>query len=256
MPEVTSKTIGSVCTSTPGSGAVTTAWWRVPPAAIRAPASSPTAARSGPPVSTTAPVSIVPVLVSTPVTWPSATRSPVKAQRSRTSTPRCTERGGVRQDVARRVDVAVAGGVRRPDRRARREAGAAAVDLVAVPPLDVQAERALQGDPVLRGGDLRVGEARHQVALRDEPRVERVPVALAGVEVAAEEAQPDRGLGAALRPHHPGRAAAGAAAQRGGLDERDGPAGLGQEARGPRADRAASDDHDVHAAHGPDPGPD
>ena len=166
------------------------------------------------------------------------------------------ESGGVGQHVAGSIDVAVAGGVRRPARGARCEAGRAAVDLVAVPPLHVEPERALERDPVVRGRDLVVGEARHQVALGDEPGVEGVAVALGGVELPAEQPEPDRRLGAALRPHHAGGPAAGAAAEGVGLDQDDRAALLGEQARRPRADGATAHHDDVGPFHGTEPGPD
>ena len=55
-----SNTIGTSCTSKAGTGAVTTTWWRAPPAGIRPPAAAPTSASFGPPVSTTCSVSIGP----------------------------------------------------------------------------------------------------------------------------------------------------------------------------------------------------
>ena len=83
-----SNTIGTSCTSNAVTGAVTTTWWRAPPAGTLAPAVAPTSASFGPPVSTTRSVSMGPSEVSTPTTRPPAVRSPVNPQRSRTST-RC-----------------------------------------------------------------------------------------------------------------------------------------------------------------------
>ena len=69
--------------------------------------------------------------------------------------------------------------------------------------------------------DLVVGEARHEVALLDEARVERQQVALAAVEVARPHAEANGGLGAALGADHAGGAGAGALAERVRLDEDD-----------------------------------
>ena len=67
--------------------AVTTTWWRAPPAGMRTPAARPTAARVGPPVSTTRPVAISPPVVATPLTRSPSRSSPVKPVRSTTRTP-------------------------------------------------------------------------------------------------------------------------------------------------------------------------
>ena len=60
------------------------------------------------------------------------------------------ERGAVGEDVARRIQVPVAGGVGRSERASRRKAGPACIDIGGVEPLDVEAERALQRDALVR----------------------------------------------------------------------------------------------------------
>ena len=69
---------------------------------------------------------------------------------------------------------------------------------------------------------------------------------LAGVEVPAEEPEPDGRLGAALRPDHAGRPRAGAGAEGAPLDQDHvGEAGLAEEPRAPGADGAATHDDGV-----------
>ena len=63
-------------------------------------------------------------------------------------------------------------------------------------------------------GHLALGEARHEVALRDEAGVDPEPLPLPGVELPAEQPEPDRRLGAALGPHHAGRPGARTRAER------------------------------------------
>src|SRR4051794_17840622 len=158
------------------------------------------------------------------------------------------ERCGVGEHVARRVDVSVLGGVRRPERDTLRHPGGHGVESVRVEPLDVETEAALHRDALVRRGDLGDGEARHQIALRDEAGVEGVAVPLALVERLAPPAEAHRPLGAALRTNHAGSAAAGALAERGCLDEDDVVEALvAKEAGAPAADRAAADDHGVRA---------
>ena len=156
---------------------------------------------------------------------------------------------GVRQHVAGRVEIAVARGVGATPGHATGHGRVQVVELVGVHPAHVEAERLLHGDPRVGLGDLTLGEARHEVALRDEARVDAEPLLLAGVEVAAEQAEPDGRLGAALRPHHAGRARAGAGAEGALLDEHDvSEARLAQEPRTPRADRPAAHDDGVGGA--------
>ncbi len=112
------------------------------------------------------------------------------------------ERGGVRQHVSWCVDVAVARRVRGAHRDARRQTGVTRVDVVAAPPLDIEAEAALQSDAVMRLLHFGRCEARHQITLRDEAAVEWEPITAGEVEVLGLQTQSDRGLGAALRAHH------------------------------------------------------
>ena len=156
---------------------------------------------------------------------------------------------GVGEDVAGRVDVAVARGVGATQRLAAGHRRVERVELVGSDPAHVEAETLLHGDPVVRLADLALGEARHEIALGDEAGVDAEPLLLAGVEVAAEETEPDGGLGAALGPDHAGRAGAGTRAEGALLDEDDvGEPGLAQEPRAPRADRAATHDDGIGGA--------
>ena len=158
-------------------------WWRVPPAGMRgAPARRPTR-RAGSPVSTTRSVSI----------GPRRCRRRRRGRRGAQAGERAVlpdvdlcgdERCGVGQHVARRVDVAVARRVRRAHRDAGRQAGVRASSRRAGEPFDLRPRLA-----AARCGHApaapRLGEARHQITLRDEPAVEREPVAAGGVELLA-----------------------------------------------------------------------
>ena len=91
-----------------------------------------------------------------------------------------------------------------------------------------------------------VGEARQEVALRDETGVDAQQLLLAGIEVPAEHPQAHGRLGATLGSHHAGRARAGALAERLRLDQQDtGEASLFEEPGTPGADRPASDDDGI-----------
>ena len=164
---------------------------------------------------------------------------------------------GVGQHVAGRVDVPVARRVRTTQRHPRGKPGVSAVDVGTGKPLHGQPEPVLQCDPFLRRGHLGLGEARHQVALRDEATVQRIPIAAGRVELLAAQPQPDRRLGAALRPDHPRSPAAGAIAQGVRLQQHDmAGAPLGELHRRPRSDGAAADHDDVRtlsAGHSPRP---
>ena len=128
---------------------MTTTWCRVPPAGIRAPAVAPTSASCGPPVSTTRSVSIGPVRgVDADDT---AARGAQTGERAALPDVHAVrgERRGVGQHVAWRIDVAVARRIRRAERRARREAGLPIVDVRAGEPFHLEAQRALQRDPLV-----------------------------------------------------------------------------------------------------------
>jgi hypothetical protein len=123
------------------------------------------------------------------------------------------------------------------------------VELVGLDPAHVQSQGLLHGDPGPRVGHLALGEARHEVALGDEARVDPEPLPLPGVELPAEEAQPDRRLGATLGPHHARRAGARTRAERLPLDQDDVvEPGLAQEPRAPGAHRPATDDDGIRGA--------
>ena len=123
------------------------------------------------------------------------------------------------------------------------------VDVRTREPFHVEAEPPLQRDPVMGLLHLGVGEARHQVALRLEAAIQREAIAAGGVELLGGQAQPDRGFGPALRPHHAGGAAAGAVAE-GARLEQDHVfhAAFGEQDGRPRTDRSTADHHDVGAA--------
>ena len=107
-------------------------------------------------------------------------------------------------------------------------------------------ELVLQRDALVGLGDFGFGEARHQIALCDEPAVQRVTIAGGGVEGLAAKTQPDGRLGAALRANHARGAAAGAVTEGAGLEQHDvAGAAFGELNRRPGSDRAAADDHDV-----------
>ena len=174
----------------------------------------------------------------------------MKATPSRISTPRADQGRRVGEDVARRVDVAVTRRVRRAEGTPRRHGRVQLVELAAGratgrrgrAPAASRSGRA----PAVTSG---VGEAGHAVALLDEPGVQRRGSSRwRAVEVLGPHAQPDGGLGAALRAHHAGRAAARPLAERPRL-EQDDPLQPGppEEPRAPRADGAAADDHGVGA---------
>src|SRR5215218_6598888 len=121
--------------------------------------------------------------------------------------------GGVREDVARRVDVTVLRGIRRTESRAGTEQRVHGVDLVGLAPAHVETDPLLHRDPSLRVHDFLLGEARHEVALLHEARVDAEQVSLTAVELARVDAQANRDLGASLSTHHPGGAGAGALAE-------------------------------------------
>ena len=159
------------------------------------------------------------------------------------------ERRGVGQDVARRLEVAVTGGVRRPERLPGRHRRVHRVGLVTVDPAHLETNRLLHRDPRVCLLDLRLGEARHEVALLHEPGVDAEQVVLPEVELAAEEPEPDRGLGAALRAHHACRTRARALAQGVPLQQHHvTDSGAPQEPRGPRPDRPSADDDRIGTA--------
>ena len=82
---------------------------------------------------------------------------------------------------------------------------------------------------------------------------------LGGVEVAADQTEPDRRLRPALGADHPGRPGAGAGAERVPLEEHDvAEPGLAEEPRAPGADRPAAHDDGIGgprpgAGHAPEP---
>ena len=162
--------------------------------------------------------------------------------------------------VARRGQVAVVRAVRAAHGQARGHRRVQRVQLARLRPADVQAQLALHGHPLAGIRDIRRGEARDRVALRGEARVDPELGGLAQVEPPGPLAQQHGPLRAALGAHDARGAAAGALAE-GPLLQQDDPAhaGLAQEVRAPRADRAAAHHHGVRgvatARLGGGPGP-
>ena len=236
-----------------GGLSVTTTWWRAPPDGIRTPAAAPTAARRR------AAGQHDPARGDVAGRGADAghrdrpsTTSPVNAVRSQTRTPGGEQRRGVGEHVARRVDVAVPGGVRRrpasapapsPGSSSSTSSRSDPPHVEAEPPAASRSGRAPRATSAL-------GEARHEVALRDEARVDAEQVLLPGVEVAAEQPEPDGRLGAALGAHHARRRASWRPGPRvSPLEQHDvAEAGSAQEPRAPGADRAAADDDGIGAA--------
>ena len=152
----------------------------------------------------------------------------------------------VRGHVAGRADVTVLVAVRAAAGQSGRQGRVEPVDVVRVQPADRQAERSLHLDPGLRGGNVRLGEARQQVALLGEPGVDADVLLLGQVEPPGPLAELDRPRGAALGAHDPGGAAARTLAE-GPLLQQDHlvQPGLAQEVGAPAADGPAADDNRV-----------
>ena len=122
------------------------------------------------------------------------------------------------------------------------------VEVVAAEPFDVESQTALQRDPFVGLVNLGGREARHEIALGGEPAVEREPVSAGGIELLGAQAEPDRGLGAALRANHARRAAAGPVAERRRLEQNDlARTSFREQDGGPGTDGAAADHHHVGA---------
>ena len=156
------------------------------------------------------------------------------------------QRGGVGQHVAWRVDVAVTGCVRRAHGHAGCQTRVSRVEFVAAEPFHGEAEALLQGDAFVRLLHFGFGERRHEVALRDEPAVERIAITTGDVELLGAQTELDGGLGAALCADHARRTAACAVAEGGGFEQDDlAYAAFGEQDGGPGTDRPSADHHHV-----------
>ena len=132
------------------TGAVTTTWWRAPPAGIRASRGRADLAEFGP--AGQHDVFGVDRAVGGVDADHAAARGAQAGERAAFADvdPVRGERGGVGQHVARRVDVAVAGRIGRAERRAWRQTGVRGRRCRADEPLDVEAELLLQRDALVR----------------------------------------------------------------------------------------------------------
>src|SRR5262249_41338047 len=128
---------------------------------------------------------------------------------------------GVRDDVARGMQVAVVRAVRRAEGLTWRQRRVQLVDLARRQPPHVEAEALLHRHPLACFRDLGAGEARQHVPVRREARVHADLVGLPQVEQARPLAQPDRPRRATLRPHHAGRTTARALPERVLLEQHD-----------------------------------
>ena len=161
--------------------------------------------------------------------------------------PGQSQRGHVCGDVARGIEVPVAGRVGSAEARPAGQGWIELLDLRGVePPGLVQARSVLEGEPLVGGCHTGLVERGHEVPLLDEAGVDADLLALAAVEVARPHAQAHGDTGAALGADHAGGAARGAGPQLRLVDEDDAiEAGSLEEVRAPAANRAPADDHRI-----------
>ena len=174
-PTIRSKTIGSRSGAKSGCGSVTTTWWRAPPRGDPH-AGAPPDRRQRRPAGQHHPRGgdVAGRRADADDAAALDVRSPVNAVRSQHPHAGAEQRGGVGQHVARRVDVPVA---RRRTTQPSVCPGAIAGFIASTSSESTQRTssptRLLHRDPLAAAArDLRLGEARHEVALRHEAGVD------------------------------------------------------------------------------------
>ena len=126
------------------------------------------------------------------------------------------------------------------------ERGVQSAGLGGVDPPDIQARLALHGNAEGAVALIALREREDQVAELAEPRVRTEQLMLFPIEVDREPAQCDRGRRSALRPDDPSRTTRCALSRQILLEDDDAiGAARGGEPRGPPADHAGADHHQV-----------